>query len=288
MAFDLFEQRQPLDPRKGSLENKSSFYYSLLLLSPAKRRAMETLYRFCWAADEISDGAGTLPGKRRKLTAFEKELQLAFHQRARDPLFRGFQEILKSFELSPEPLRAILAGVKRDLRPLRFKRFEELKTYALQVAGGPGLASMEIFGFRDAPHRAYAENLGLFLQLTNITRDFLEDRALGRLYLPAEDFKRFHLNPSDIEEGNSHWKPFVEFQLDRAWSFLEKSRKALSLKQRGSLATAESIAAVYVRLYQKLRNDPHQILRGRTRLTKLEKASAVLGSVARCALWKWT
>lgn len=288
MAFDLFEQRQPLDPQKGSLENKSSFYYSLLLLSPAKRRAMETLYRFCWAADEISDGSDTLPAKRRKLAAFEKELQLAFHQRARDPLFRGFQEVLKDFELSPEPLRRILDGVKRDLRSVRFRRFEELKTYALQVAGGPGLASMEIFGFRDAAHRAYAENLGVFLQIVNITRDFLEDRALGRLYLPEEDFKRFHLNPSNIEEGNSHWKPFVEFQLDRAWSFLEKSRKALTLKQRGNLATAESIAAVYVRLYQKLRNDPNQILRGRTRLSKLEKGLSVLGAVGRCALWKWT
>lgn len=275
-----------MDPRKGSLENKTSFYYPLLLLSPAKRQALESLYRFCWAADEISDGPGTPALKRRKLAAFKKELSLASRQRARDPLFQEFQGTLRDFELSSEPLRRILAGVERDLRPVRFKKFAELRTYALQVAGGPGLASMEVFGFRDAAHRAYAENLGLFLQITNITRDFLEDRGLGRLYLPLEDFKRFHLDPSHIEEGNSHWKPFVEFQLDRAWGFLEKSRKALTLRERGQLATAETIASVYVRLYQKLRNAPARILRGRTKLSKLEKGSAVLGGVLRCAWWR--
>jgi phytoene synthase len=275
-----------LDPRKGSLENKTSFYYPLLLLSPAKRRALESLYRFCWAADEISDGPGALAAKRRKLAAFKKELSFAFRQRARDPLFQEFQGTLRDFELSLEPLRRILAGVERDLRPVRFKKFAELRTYALQVAGGPGLASMEVFGFRDAAHRTYAENLGLFLQITNITRDFLEDRGLGRLYLPLEDFKRFHLDPSNIEEGNSHWKPFVEFQLDRAWGFLEKSRKALSLRQRADLSTAETIASVYVRLYQKLRNDPARILRGRTKLSKWEKGSVVLGGVLRCAWWR--
>lgn len=277
-----------MDPRKGSLENKTSFYYPLLLLSPAKRQALEALYRFCWAADEISDGPGTAPLKRRKLAVFKKHLALAFQQKATDPLFRDFQGTLRDFDLSHEPLEKILKGVERDLKPLRFKRFDELKRYALQVAGGPGLASMEIFGFRDAAHRAYAENLGVFLQLTNITRDFLEDRALGRLYLPLEDFKRFHLDPSNIEEGNSHWKPFVEFQLDRAWGFLERSRKALTLRQRGNLATAETIASVYVRLYQKLRNDPNRILRGRTRLSKREKASSVLGGVLRCAWWRLT
>ena len=280
-------QRRPLDPRKGSLENKSSFYYSLLVLSPAKRRAMESLYRFCWAADDISDGPGALAPKRRRLKAFKGQLALAFRQKATEDLFLDFQKILKDFELSREPLERILKGVERDLKPLRFKHFEELKTYALQVAGGPGLASMEIFGFRDTAHRIYAENLGLFLQLTNITRDFLEDRGLGRLYLPEEDFKRFHLDPSVIEEGNSHWKPFVEFQLDRAWGFLERSRKALTLRQRGNLATAETIASVYVRLYQKLRNDPNRILRGRTRLSKREKALSVLGGVLRCAWWRF-
>ena len=147
---------------------------------------------------------------------------------------------------------------------------------------------MEIFGFRDRAHREYAENLGVFLQIVNIVRDIREDQHLGRLYLPSEDFKRFHLHPDHLEERNSHWAPFIHFQLDRAWSFLEKSRKALSRRQRAALPTAEAIAAVYVRLFHDLKRHPSKILRGKHSLSKSSKLIAAASAALRCLWWKGT
>jgi phytoene synthase len=247
---------------------------------------METLYRFCWTADEIADGAGSPAQKKAHLAAFRKGLKDAFAGKARDPFFQRFQPVLKEFRMSREPLERILEGVERDLKPIHFRKFEELKAYALQVAGGPGLASMEVFGFRDKAHRDYAEDLGLFLQLTNITRDFLEDLGLKRLYLPEEDFRHFHLDSRRVEEKDPNWKAFVDFQLDRAWSYLEKSRAVLTPAERAELPTAEAIAAVYIRLFHKLRRDPFRILKGRTPLSKWDKGTAVLGAVVKGWLWK--
>ena len=275
-----------MDPQYDSLNQKTSFYYPLLLLPAQKRRAMEALYRFCWAADEIADSPAPLAEKKQKLVQFKKALRDCFKGKARTPLFRNLCETIRFFQMTPQPLFRILQGQEQDLRPVRFKTFHELKAYSLKVAGGPGLASMEIFGFKDAPHRDYAENLGVFLQIVNIMRDFREDMGLGRQYLPAEDFMRFHLNPAHITEGHSHWKPFVEFQLLRAWDFLDQSRKSLSLKQRSKLVTAEAIAAVYLKLHQKLRNYPDRILKSRVSLSKADKMLSVMGTVGRCFLWK--
>ena len=50
-----------------------------------------------------------------------------------------------------------------------------------------GLICVEIFGYRDAGRPAYAESLGIALQLTNIIRDVAVDLRRGRIYLPAED-----------------------------------------------------------------------------------------------------
>ena len=69
----------------------------------------------------------------------------------------------------------------------------------------------------------------------------------------------------------------MEFQLNRSWTFLEKARKSLTRRQRGELATAEAIAAVYVKLYQKLKSNPYQILEGRTSLSKFDKILSVVG-----------
>jgi len=109
--------------------------------------------------------------------------------------------------------------------------------------------------------------------------------GLGRQYLPSKDFKRFHLNPAHITEGHSHWKPFVEFQLLRAWDFLNLARRSLSLKQRSGLFTAETIAAVYLKLHQKLWNYPNRILQGRVSLSNLDKLVSVIGAAGRCFLW---
>ncbi len=249
---------------------------------------MALLYRYCWIVDEISDGIGSLSEKKRKLAHFKQNLKKAFHGNPKDPFFQQFQPLIYHFRLTEKPLERIVKGVERDLKPVRFKKFAELHQYALQVAGGPGLASMEIFGFKDKPHRDYAENLGIFLQIVNVVRDYKEDKSLNRLYFPAEDFKLFHLNPDHIEEMDSHWKPFVEFQLNRAWGFLIKARQSLTRSQRTKLMTAEAIAAVYVKLFQKLKSNPYRILKGRTNLSKWDKLLSVTGTIGRCWLWKWT
>jgi phytoene synthase len=276
-----------LNPQSSPLQKKTSFYYPLLLLPAEKRQGMESLYRFCWAADDIADNHDPLPVKKKNLAVFKKKLEEALSGKSRDPFFKVFQRTIERFQLSSEPLRRILQGIERDLKPVHFKKFSELQRYALQVAGGPGLASMEIFGFKDKAHREYAENLGVFLQIVNITRDYREDMALGRQYFPNEDFERFHLDPRSIGERNSHWKSFVDFQLNRAWTFYKKAHRSLSRRQQSELLTAEAMSSIYVKLHQKLKAHPHLILERRVVLSQRNKLASVLGAFCRCFLWKW-
>jgi phytoene synthase len=278
--------KSPSNPLITPLQKKTSFFYPLLLLPKDQREGMESLYRFCWIADDIADNTEPSAFKREKLSVFKKNLSLALAGKAQAPLFITFQKIIRQFALSSEPLWRIVKGVERDLKPIRFKKFVDLHRYALQVAGGPGIVSMEIFGFKDKAHRDYAENLGVFLQLVNITRDYREDMALGRQYFPEEDFKRFRLNARQIGENNPHWKSFVNFQLDRAWSYLEKAQKSLTHRQLSRLYTAEAIASVYVKLHHKLKTNPDQILKGRMSLSSADKLLSVIGASVRCYLWK--
>jgi phytoene synthase len=145
---------------------------------------------------------------------------------------------------------------------------------------------MEIFGFKDKPHRVYAENLGVYLQIVNMTRDYKEDLELGRLYLPAEDFRRFKLDPRSIQGEDPAWAQMVLFQLARAGEFLKTSRQALSPRERAGLATAEAIAAVYLRLEKKLRAHPEKIPQGKISISKPEKLAAVGSALIRGFLRK--
>jgi phytoene synthase len=268
-----------VNPQTAPLARKTNFYFAFLLLPRDQRLALEKLYRFCWAADEISDSPLPPEAKRKNLKEFKKAFKSCLAGRTADPFFKEFREVVTGFKLSRKALEDILRGVELDLKPVRFASFKELHRYALWVAGGPGVASMEIFGFKDQAHRFYAVNLGVFLQLVNVTRDFKEDAALHRQYLPTEDFKRFGLNPLQIKGSDPRWKNFVEFQLERAKSFLEKSRGALDSRQRKALPAAEAIASLYLKLHEKLKKHPEEILRGKISLSQREKLQAVARSL---------
>jgi len=262
-------------------EKKSSFYLPFLLLGKERREALSLLYRFCRAADDLSDEPGKTGEKRRRFGLFRRELESCLRGRPHPGFWTSFHSMVERYGLSPESLRSILRGVETDLGKVRFHKFSELLRYSQNVAGGPGLCAMAIFGGRSLGHERYALDLGTYLQVTNVLRDFLEDRDLGRLYLPSEDFKRFGVDPSNPQPGAA-WDSFVRFELDRAKLHWESAKRSLSGRERSRLLAAEAMAAVYSVLHAKLRRNPGAILRGRVRLSLPVKCVATAWAALRC------
>ena len=115
-----------------------------------------------------------------------RRLQLAqgnLSARVRDPRKRS--RIFKGDEFD-----ALVDGVSMDIRPRRYATFAELEPYCHRVASSVGLICASIFGMHDEAAGAYARDLGVALQLTNILRDVAVDHRRGRLYLPLAVYCR--------------------------------------------------------------------------------------------------
>ena len=74
------------------------------------------------------------------------------------------------------------------------------------MAGSIGRLSLSVFG-TDYPESAEprAEALGVALQITNILRDVVEDREMGRAYLPQEDADRFGCARRSVGPPGRRW-----------------------------------------------------------------------------------
>ncbi len=70
--------------RQISRRARSSFYPGFLLLSGAKRRAMDALYAFARATDDIVDGPAPLAERRCRLDSWRGDVERAF-SRCREP-----------------------------------------------------------------------------------------------------------------------------------------------------------------------------------------------------------
>ncbi len=76
-----------------------------------------------------------------------------------------------------------------------------------------GLISIHIFGYSDPKAKDYAIDLGLAMQLTNISRDVKEDLEIGRIYLPQDELIQFGYSEDELQAGvlNQPFKELMQF-----------------------------------------------------------------------------
>ena len=78
-------------------------------------------------------------------------------------------------------------GLVRDAEiPVCLGRERDLLRYAYRVAGTVGLLMCDVLNCHTREAKGHAVDLGIAMQLTNISRDVLKDARMGRRYIPGE------------------------------------------------------------------------------------------------------
>jgi phytoene synthase len=297
----------------------ANFYYGIRLLAPERRRAMCAVYAFARRVDDIGDGSLASEEKPRRLD--EQAQALASLSGGviggEDPVMVALGDAYARFAVPPDALQALIAGVRMDVEEVAYESFEDLVLYCRRVAGAIGRACLAIFALRDpagtdmAQADRLADDLGVALQLINILRDIREDAQNDRVYLPAEDLRRFGvIGPGDEREAastlvelagrqkelgqrgagrNGGGKEETEeegeaaaaagsldalmcFQAERAQEWFERGIALAPLLDRRSAACLLAMAGIYNRLLSRIVADPQRALRERVALPIHEKA----------------
>ncbi len=288
----------------------ANFYYGIRLLPPPRRRAMCAVYAFARRVDDIGDGALPHEEKLRRLdieAAALSGLEANEHQppAVADQVLVALADAYARFALPAGALGELIEGVRMDVDGMTYERFEDLVLYCRRVAGAIGRVCLAIFDTRVPAHadertpdrieaEKLADDLGVALQLTNILRDVREDAENGRVYLPAEDLRRFGLIAAGEEErapavlagiahgqdGELEWlQALIRFEGARAQTWFHRGLALGSTLDRRSAACVLAMAGIYRRLLERIEADPEQALRERISLPAKEKAWVAARSV---------
>jgi phytoene synthase len=265
----------------------SSFTYAFRVLPTEKRRAIYALYSFCRVVDDCVDepGGEGEAGLRR----WTHEVVRCYAGKPETELGRELAEAVFQFPIPRSCFEDIVAGCRMDLTVRRYATFDDLRVYCLRVASAVGLAAIEIFGYEDPGTRAYAVELGLALQITNIVRDVVVDAARDRLYLPLEDLARFGVTEAALFEAArapsvsrpSGIDQLLAFEADRARAHFEGARAALPGVDRRAMLSAEIMGAVYRGLLEEIAGRGYPLTLPVVRLSRPRKALIALRTVPR-------
>ncbi len=268
----------------------TNFYYSFVFLPPAKRQALEAVYRFARRGDDISDG-GLPPAEAcRELSRYRQALDDCFNGSAgsiEDPDLSALSQSVREFKIPRQPFEDLILGLEMDLKGARYATFDDLSLYCYRVASTIGLISIEIFGYRNPRTREYAVNLGRALQMVNILRDIQSDARIGRVYIPEEDLEHFGVHSDDLKTGQytDAFVALMRFEGNRAREYFERARQALAPEDRRAMVAAEIMGAIYWRILRRIQQRRYNVFGKRVRVpTRLKFWTAL--SVYLGAEWR--
>ncbi len=252
----------------------ANFYYGIRLLPRAKRQAMCAVYAFARRVDDIGDGEMGKGeqleqlGRERSRLAALAEGQADFS----DPVSVALAHAGERYRLPADALELLIQGVELDVRGAEYETFEELVRYCRCVAGSIGRLCLAIFSDGTATSEAHrlADDLGVAMQLTNILRDVVEDRGLGRVYLPAEDLRRW--GSPDLTVDSLDTIALIRFEAERAEDWFDAGLRLLELLDGRSAACVQAMTGIYRRILERILADPAAVTRGRISLSPVEKS----------------
>lgn len=259
--------------QQRAAKSGSSFYYAFLFLPPRRRAAITAFYAYCREVDDVVDEARDPGVAAAKLEWWSAEVGSAFRGQPTHPVMQALMPLAAEFGIEERHLQAVIEGCRMDLRQTRYLDYPGLQRYCHLVAGIVGEVASGIFGRTDPGTVAYAHQLGLAMQLTNIIRDVGEDARRGRLYLPIEDLQRFGVPAHQVlsAQRSEAFVALMRFQAERARAFYREAFAALPEQARREQRTGLIMAAIYAALLEEIEAEGFQVLAQRTSLTPLRK-----------------
>ena len=254
-------------------EHARNFYYAFRILPAQKRRAIYAAYAFCRLCDDISDEDLPLEEKDRQFAETRQHLADSCEGRATNPIFRAVSDASDAFNIPFRYFEEVIEGVEMDLTKSRFADFDELREYCYKVASVVGLICIEVFGYDDDKAREYAVDMGLAMQLTNILRDVKEDAERGRIYLPQDEMARFGYTEQELMNGvfNDSFRALMAFQVERARTYYESSRKLFPLIHAEARACPSLLHATYSGVLDRIESSGYNVFEKRIGLSKPAK-----------------
>ncbi|MGW7664778.1 squalene synthase HpnC [Streptomyces sp. NPDC054756] len=229
------------DPERTTLDKAAAenFPVAPFFLPRAWRADLMAVYGFARLVDDIGDGDlapggadGRLLGvsgpdaddRLVLLDAFEADLRRVFDGTPRHPLLRRLQPTVRRRSLTPEPFLGLIAANRQDQLVGRYETYDDLLAYCELSANPVGRLVLAVTGTATPERIRLSDAVCTALQIVEHLQDVAEDLGRDRIYLPAEDMKRFHVDENDLaaKTAGASVRALVAYEAERARNLLNE------------------------------------------------------------------
>ena len=231
-----------------------SFSWAGFFLPKETLRKCSALYDFCRIADNIADDDELLENKKKKFNQFEDDFN---QKKINIPVIKNMWDLVEEFNIPLSVVQDLLIGIKSDIKDkVKLNSKKDLLIYSYRVAGTVGLMMAKILKVNRKSSLKSAIDLGIAMQLTNISRDVIEDSKNNRFYID-EDFKEISstINLADVFYENSFYS-IKDIPISFRFSILVARRIyrkiGYNILKKKNLKNYQNSGKIYVSSFEKI------------------------------------
>lgn len=158
-----------------------SFNWAGFFLPKKTYKNCSYLYDFCRVIDNIADDEDEIEIKKIKFQKFVSDFK---QKNFENPVIQNMWNIINEFNISLEIIYDLFDGIESDIKQnVKIDTRKDLLIYCYRVAGTVGLMMAKILNVSKKQSLKSAIDLGIAMQLTNISRDVIEDSKKNRSYI---------------------------------------------------------------------------------------------------------
>jgi phytoene synthase len=231
-----------------------SFSWAGFFLPKKTYDKCSALYDFCRTVDNLADENNSLAIKTANFLKFKSEFN---NKNLMNPIIKNMWELIDEFKISLKIINDLFDGIETDLNEkVVLNNKKDLLIYSYRVAGTVGLMMAKILKVKNKDALKAAINLGIAMQLTNISRDVIEDKINNRFYIDDDiNVIKSTINLSNIFYDMSFWA-IREIPLSFRFSILVARRvyKRIGYKisKKNTFLEYQSSKKIYVTKIEKV------------------------------------
>lgn len=263
-----------------------NFHVVSFLLPKHLHQDFYNVYSFCRWADDLGDEIGSTEESLRLLAWWRELTNDVYAGRAAHPVFTALQPTIERHRLPAGPFLDLITAFEHDQRVTRYANWDEVFDYCRYSANPVGRLVLYLCGYRDAERQRLSDATCTALQLANFWQDVSIDSQKDRVYLPQDLLARHGASDDDIAARRA--TPAFRAALREAVGvarerFLEGLPLARLVDARLSL-DLELFSRGGLKILDKIERAGCDVLSGRPRISKTERAALLLGGLLRWAV----
>lgn len=224
---------------KAAAEN---FPVAPVFLPRAWRDGLTAVYGYARLVDDIGDGdlapgghdavllgldPAAVDDRPAMLDALEADLHRVFGGTdgpPRHPLLQALRPVVRAHGLTPEPFLGLIEANRQDQRIARYETYADLVGYCELSANPVGRLVLSLTGTSTPERIRRSDAVCTALQIVEHIQDVAEDLGRDRIYLPAEDMRRFHVTEAELAapSAGASVRSLIAFETERARELLNE------------------------------------------------------------------